>query len=216
MFSRVAKSGNTSTLLYLRDAEKFVGGRGLLGIESLTCDVYRSRETWNRFAVVRNPFDRLLSGYLDKSKKPAYRDLPGMASRDPEGFRIFVDFLAKKRIIRNHHFRSQYGLLAWSPEKFDSIIKLENFEGGFSLLMEKAGVEPSVFGGFRRAHPEYQKSKGLVEGGRRTTQLRADFYDEASVASAVTLYRKDFHSFGYRVELDFLNSRSGVAVLQFA
>lgn len=67
------------------------------------------------------------------------------------------------------------------------MVRLENFESGCSLLMEKVGGDPPLFGGSRGAHPEYLKRKRLLESGASAPKLKADFYDGASAISAVTL-----------------------------
>lgn len=98
------------------------------------------------FVILRCPFKRLASVYLDKfvSKEMdawLYRDsLQRKVELDDLSFREFVSSLQKNNLLRfNIHWRPQVDFLLY--EQYSDYFSLENFKQAISTLKEKIGFE---------------------------------------------------------------------------
>ena len=125
-YNRIKKSANSSTLMFMGDALTANGysQRTATDLENYHNYKHKSIEhgvslskTWRPsdlksfqnyfwFTVVRNPYTRLLSAYLQKGQEkerqlPQFIEYPGFDQLDPNGFRDFLSFL-EKEIGRAH------------------------------------------------------------------------------------------------------------------
>lgn len=107
-----------------------------------------------KFVVLRNPFDRLVSAYLDKIAKrrnpaPFVRDAIQSVyqnlHREPDyqksiTFRQFVCYLVEtENYILNEHWRPQHTFLGEGTIEFDSIGQFENLDLVIKSLEKKLG-----------------------------------------------------------------------------
>lgn len=142
-------------------------------------------ESLFKFAVVRNPFARTLSAYLDKVERKGKID--GYETSFPE----FMDYLARGGLYRNAHWAPQSALLLMPPERYDFFGRVEAFDADmeqvYARLREPAlGYKPQSI---------YQNYTGASEKSRR-------YYTPKQVEQVRTLFQRDFELFGYEDQLD--------------
>lgn len=142
-----------------------------------------------KFTVVRNPYTRILSAYLDKVERLALRQ------NKPSSFRDFLYSLKNGRLYSNGHWVPQAALLLLPIDSFDFIGKVE------SLDADMAYIEEIITGTFPteplRSVPDN------FTGANEKTQA---YYDPETVELLRRLYRDDFEAFGYPDELPLPSS----------
>lgn len=134
-----------------------------------------------RFAIVRNPYTRTLSAYLDKVERKALR-------RNREtSFEGFLDELEAGALYSNAHWAPQSSLLLLPLSDFDFIGKVENLKEdlGQALAYLKGGpVDWSLV-----------SAKGNAAGAN---QKLARYYRNPETVERVSkLFADDFRLFGY-------------------
>lgn len=149
---------------------------------------YKERNCF-KFALVRNPYDKLVSCYENKIKKPydlwvvatnykkIYEDMP---------FKEFVKAISSiPDNEADRHFKSQCFFLMSKQGKLipDFIGKFENLEEDYKKICKKIGIKnpPKL--------PHKRKSI------RKKTYK--DYYDEETKKLIYERYKKDFQFFGY-------------------
>lgn len=108
-------------------------------LEDLACASYS-------FVVLRDPFSRLASCYLDKivGKSPAaWQFVRSVKLRDPEldrvTFESFVEGLQSDHVLSaDQHWRPQADFLVY--ETYDDYFSLERFEDAARTIQERAGL----------------------------------------------------------------------------
>lgn len=136
-----------------------------------------------RFTMVRNPYTRTLSAYLDKVERRALRHNRESSYGD------FLRALKKGRYLySNAHWAPQSALMLIPVEAFDFIGKVENLEQDLAEI--KRRVCPDL------ALPVTSFKGNATDAGDK---LRA-YYDAERIALVRELYRDDFEVFGYPTE----------------
>lgn len=140
--------------------------------------------SWFRFAFVRNPYPRAVSGYLDKiasGRKPRFAKWLGLP---PDV--SFLDFL--RRISEqdvdamNRHWRPQSALV--SPKvKLDFLGRFEQFNEDFAKVLDRLGIDSKIV----REKREHQTS----------ADSRLDLIGVEEKALIDRIYHDDFERFGY-------------------
>lgn len=158
------------------------------------------KNNYKQFFVARNPFERLVSCYINKieSRKKAGQNL-GVYPLDPFIQRVFKmdinlnfnDFVHRVSLIpdryRDSHFKSQ----SWYSRKINMksdnlfILKLEEFESRKKDFLDFFGLDLNDL-------KIINKSKDYDW---------RDYYDEKLAYKVFELYKKDFENFGYENEL---------------
>lgn len=197
-YNRIKKSGNTFTRHFLQENLRethSTSGPRTVGLSRVW--------KWNElqdfshyffFTVVRNPYTRLLSAYLDKSRLAKsvreYREIPGFETRGPVGFAQFVDFLADEGTSSNSHWYPQQALLFLPAHKQNKIVRLENFEESMIELL--ASLDIKIDSDHLRAVPP-----SAHENCTGSAKLVSEFYNDRLLSRVFGLYESDFESFGY-------------------
>lgn len=157
---------------------------------------------FQRFSFVRNPFSRLLSGYLDKLVSNEYernRHLPLMGF-EPGSHPTLLDFLErlaeKTDATRDIHFTTQSALLMVNSVDYTFIGRFEGFQQDFlqmqNLLYDIKHTGQS-YEDFGKHHASNANEKLTQYYGPRETELVRE------------IYQADFDFFGYSEDL----ARSG-------
>ena len=141
-FNRIAKSGNSSVILYLDEAIRGPSSHQddykqakRLAMRTGKSLIEMSRSKHDRsclknialFTVVRNPWSRTLSAFLDKianGPQDKYGHIPGFGDNSPTGFAAFISFLANGGLHENHHWKPQSDALLLPASQFQSICRL--------------------------------------------------------------------------------------------
>ena len=132
-----------------------------------------------KFTVVRNPYTRTLSAYLDKVERRAKRD-----NRE-SSFRDFLLSLQRGKLYANAHWAPQSALMLIPVERFDFIGKVETLEQDLATI--KRRIRPDL---------EQPLTSVMTNATGAGDRLRA-YYDDELVALVQDLYRRDFTSFRY-------------------
>jgi len=159
-------------------------------------DVLTSRK-FQRFAVVREPASRLLSGWLEKitqglqQSEPIFEILKeqGRAPASPSeiGFADFVDVVtAMPSRQQDPHWRRQTDQIGFGLIKFNALIHLEQLEHSWDEIGRLTGV------------------RGLKEEFycRKPTNAAShmdEHYTPELLAKVATAYAADYEAFGYAV-----------------
>lgn len=202
-FNRVKKSGNTTISAFLTDisgdsetesADEFK--RALLKPRAMPVKELQRLPSYYSFVVVRDPYSRALSAFLQKvahgqSLKYAY--CAGFGNSTPEGFHAFLTFLVMGGLYRDRHFWPQSDLLYQPIKNYSRVARLENLVTDMRIILTETGQDPAL--------AELLASPHKVEAGTTkitsaTSKLGA-FYNARSSALVHELYLKDFEMFGY-------------------
>jgi hypothetical protein len=188
-YNRIPKAANSTVVVSLAR----LSGRELTSREAKrqcrTPSQLRGREVEAldglfRFSVVRNPFTRTLSAYLDKIERRATR------RGEESSYNAFLDSLANGALYENAHWAPQCTLLLLPFEAFDFIGRVESLEEDLSHILARLGSK----------QPAAQITAETGNATGAAAKLR-EYYDDGAVARVRALYREDFERFGYATTL---------------
>lgn len=145
------------------------------------------------FSVIRNPYTRVVSGYVDKVKNAGITWQNFCARIEIEPKRLsFTEFL---RVIKqlepidiDPHFRPQW-LNVLYPTRGTALLKMEDPESITRFLQGRGITWP------RHARPPRRRSLPLE-----------NFYDAVTEALVRDIYADDFRYFGYSTSLDLADT----------
>ncbi|MCK8516991.1 sulfotransferase family protein [Methylonatrum kenyense] len=204
IYFRVPKAANSTVIRNLRYAEEGADidmpkeKEAFLRPSALWWwEVSRLRERFFLFTVVRDPYSRILSAYLDKVQRSNRRSkvLSGLDLTDDDaaiGFDEFCDFLERGGLDSDAHWCRQIDLIPCGPAYLHAIGRVESLAQDLPEILHRAtGVRrktlqshsPHKTGASERMHTVY--TKALAERIR-------------------TIYKADFDAFGYDPEPDWL------------
>lgn len=150
-----------------------------------------------RFSFVRNPYERVLSAYLDKivRKGPQLYKLSKRHSIPLEeaealSFSRFLNTIRSDSARdMDKHWRPQSHLTFQDKLNFSLIGKLETFESDWKIFIT-----------YLRESSLQKDAKKIVDWHATSSQKKLDSYYTASEYSDVNaIYREDFERFDYRV-----------------
>ena len=155
----------------------------------LTPALLNSNEVQNfqhffRFVFVRNPYTRTLSAYLDKVERRAIR------KDKPTSFKSFLYELEAGRLYSNAHWAPQSDLLLIPVDQFNFIGRTESFDSDINTvknqLLNNKSDEPV---------------KSVLSNATNATGKLDRYYDDETIELVRSLYRQDFDTFDYPLNL---------------
>jgi hypothetical protein len=175
-------------------------------------DMYITKNNLFKFCFVRNPYERILSAYMDKiknnrkEKSGILRQL-GYDEENLEQYISFKDFIYA--IVQtpvsymNGHWRLQYYQTFQDSINYDFIGKLENFENDFSKVFSKITNKENVY------------INSLVLNKTGSKDLMSEYYDEELRDLVYSKYFIDFEYFDYKPELKQINDKKPKIIKEF-
>lgn len=180
IYYRVPKTATRSVLKYLEDTSKIDFGH-LVKLDGYNVTYHEEWNSYFKFAFVRNPFDRLLSCFLDKTKKVIGTEweIKRYVEYKDYSFEAFIDDLTPEKISLDGHTKEQYVMI--NLDQIDFIGRFENFEHDFKYVINKLNLQTRNIEHFNHTkHEHYTK-----------------YYTEEMRTKVQTLYARDLEIFGY-------------------
>ena len=155
---------------------------------------YLKREDFFTFCFVRNPYDRLLSCYLDKIchstnfKKKVLQSMGvGEANIDhPVSFEEFVTVVENQKPIEmDYHWRPQTYLTCQNTIDYDFTGRLETFADDFQAIGKKLSPKFDEY-----YVPEFRHQTDAHN-------LLEKYYNDKLYARVFDIYKIDFETFSY-------------------
>lgn len=146
------------------------------------------------FAVVRNPFTRTLSAYLNKVVNPLSHSFPDQIRRfagiEPGGDVSYVDFLRaiesrNGSVSLDQHWRTQRSILHPEAVAYSEILRFETLRAGLGPLFDR--LAPFV------TPADFPDPHNVTHAAQRA----AEYYDAEAIALVRRIYQEDFAAFGY-------------------
>jgi hypothetical protein len=152
------------------------------------------------FTFSRNPFSRVLSGYLEKilenkEEKKEIIEILGWNSSEITQQITFEKFLSALFIQRrnpiemNSHWRPMTQQLFANIIQYDFVGQIENFEEDISELGQKLSIKEIKQYARRRLHI------------RGASDKCKDYYSDYTKKMVIDIYESDFKYFGYNFEI---------------
>lgn len=198
-YNRVKKNANTSTIILLRQLESG-------GIEERNDAKWNARtyfdfpdpalhglDSLHLFIIVRNPYSRVLSAFLDKFRTERYQRKHGHFELTPEGFGAFLTWLEKGGLSRDAHWDLQTKLMMLPLEKYDTVIRFENYREELKNLLESRGLKlpPDAL---RELYPSDRAKE------TKSSSKLVQFYTPERASIVQRLYAEDFSALGYATD----------------
>ena len=191
-YNRIPKAANSTIITnlvtlklgYELHPEK--GKRLFKAPSALTIEEVKKFDELFKFTVVRDPFSRTLSAYLDKI------DRKYNITTEKVSFKDFLISLKKGKLYSNLHWAPQTSILLIPLDEFDFIGKFEKLNTDLSYIISRIKNET--------VH-EFDYSKKGPPSTSATDKI-AKYFDKECVELVQEMYSKDFELLDYSNSLD--------------
>ncbi len=143
--------------------------------------------------VRRNPYSRTLSAFLQKFRRPKYRERYGAFDLTREGFLAFTHWMADGGLDANPHWDLQTRRL-FPVDWYDHLFRMETLNGELQDYLTARGVHVPP-GALVREPPSRRRHHVLAD------ERVAQFYTAESARIVATLFEADFTILGYDPEV---------------
>ena len=201
-FNRVKKNANTSLMILLTELEAeaavragaarpgAAGAPRMVTLFDLDAGDLARLDRFHWFVVVRNPYSRVLSAFLDKFRHPDWQRRHGAFPLTPDGFGAFLDWLERGGLTRDLHWNLQTRLMLFPPVAQDSVIRFETLRPGVQAMLEGCGIAAPAE--LLAERPASDRAKETAADVRLSA-----FYTPARAAQVARLHAADFAALGY-------------------
>lgn len=205
-FNRIKKNANTFVTICLHEA---VFGPSDLSSKKIKKSI--AQPTWLTphqmldfrnyfsFVIIRNPYHRLLSAFLDKVGRSGsnvmLRHIPGFEDPTPEGFRSFITYLENEGLYEDKHWWPQRDLMLFPLSRFNRVIRMEKMGQDLAIMFEELNLykSESLRLQYGTIHDKEKIDQKLTDACRRTES----FYFGDLSSRVYALYAHDFQELGY-------------------
>lgn len=196
LYNRVHKNANSSIITLLHGLET---GRNFGVMRSRTrvshlgdWPIHRIEALAGlpRMVVIRDPFARTLSAFLNKVDTPRFRADIGHMTPTPESFSQFLHWLDDGGRDLNPHWDLQSKQLLFPLDTYTDVIRFEQLNTGLSDFFDRLGIDPDrvlKFGGFRRGQAHRTDANARM----------GQFYTTQGAQIVQRLFATDFDTLGY-------------------
>jgi hypothetical protein len=196
LYNRVQKNANSSLiiLMYWLETGRTLGAvrarRSVSHLDDWPVRKMVYLANFSRMVVVRDPFSRTLSAFLNKVDTQRFRADVGHMQATPECFSQFLRWLDDGGMGVNSHWDLQTKQLLFPIERYTDVIRFERLEDELAGFFERRGVDP-----------DYMHRSGAFQRGRAHRTDANDrfhqFYDAEGTEIVQRLFANDFKALGY-------------------
>lgn len=205
--NRLQKNGSSSAMSFLyllehgqqmpalqaKDLSVHLDDMGVRGVIAL--------KRAKRIVIVRDPFSRTLSAFLDKFRSPFFQRDFGPFDLSPEGFSAFLEYLENGGLRTNSHWSPQTDRLLLAPEQYDAVIAFSAFPDQFlHVLLQWV---PKVEEKWKDFAPTEIGGPPRTDAGAKV----AAFYTMEDIERVERIYWKDLEVPQIRREADDMRER---------
>ncbi|MEA3438223.1 MAG: sulfotransferase family protein [Thermodesulfobacteriota bacterium] len=200
VYARVYKSANSTVISSLYNAENNNRIIGLDDIQKIKDNYFtkpgelskidlENLDSYYKFTIVRNPYRRILSAYLDKiknrngSKRKIVTKLLNKNPNDQITFNEFLGFLENGGLRQNGHWAPQTDFLVFPIDQYNYIGKLENLQKDLTHILTTT---------YGKDCPIVSVNEHKTDSRNKTKELTAS--DKLRIYN---LYMDDFKNFNY-------------------
>ncbi|KAA8494812.1 Carbohydrate sulfotransferase 11 [Porphyridium purpureum] len=160
--------------------------------------------SWFKVAVVRNPYTRVLSAYLEKilQGKFHFQNAKDVKSIDDWTFEKYVEALITYPNVLNEHFREQATMCAFRYIEYDVIAKIETLRHDLECIGNVSGFGHAVRSGWARNLKSGDSAFDFTTGHESKARTKmTDYYTPELQRKIYERFRVDFEAFDYPYEL---------------
>tara|TARA_B100000676_G_C17747103_1_gene664492 strand:- start:129 stop:719 length:591 start_codon:yes stop_codon:yes gene_type:complete len=175
---RIPKVANSSFKILFPHFATKNKGKDLLETKKILGEKY---DSYFKFAFVRNPWDRVVSCWADKSNPNHAMFWPKSIFNIANGksFDEFVNFLKNNAFKKDRHIVPQ---VFFVPPDIDFIGRFENLQEDFNTVCDKIGI------------PQQQ----LPHENKSNHKHYTEYYDDETREIVGEKYARDIEYFGYK------------------
>jgi Sulfotransferase family len=195
-YNRVRKNANTTVVSLLNEIETGNSAKSRREAKHNSGRLYRSPSALLKirslrfFVVIRNPYTRVLSAFLDKFRYEPYLQAHGRFDLTPAGFEKFLVYLRQGGLAKDGHWDLQIKSLLLPLARYDGVIRFENLREELGAFLQAMKIQIPA----GRLDAPYATD----EGKATSAGIRAsEFYDGRIREVVASLYREDFDALDY-------------------
>ena len=202
VYARMRKAANSTVISSLYNAENNNIITSLDDIQRIKDDYFtkpgelsrndfRNLSNYFKLTIVRNPYSRILSAYLDKIEnrdKPKRKTVTKFLKKQPHDeitLNEFLDFLENGGLRLHAHWAPQTDFLVFPIDQYDYIGKLENLQKDLTQILTLI---------YRKDCPIISVNEHKTDSMDKTKELTP-----AEKCRIYNLYMDDFKNFHYEV-----------------
>ncbi|MDO9150510.1 MAG: sulfotransferase family 2 domain-containing protein [Methylotenera sp.] len=197
-FNRIKKNANSTSMVSLAYLDRGLmqnekdAKRHSLHLQKMPLKEWLKMSGYHFSVVIRNPYTRVLSAFINKFSKSSYLEKYGPFEISANGFKKFLYWLQDGGLGADPHWDLQKKLMLLPLAYYDHVIKFENYAAEFIELLNKNSLDLSQ---------EELKSLNIYSGPTIGSNSKLDFfYDDESRELVLKMYIDDFIWLGYTKE----------------
>jgi len=203
IYNRIPKNANSSLVTLMHAIENgyfrsvIKSRRNIDHLNTIAVGSVHRLTDYRRMVVVRNPYSRLLSAFLEKMSYDRNRGRYGKFELSPDGFDDFIGWLERGGLEKNQHWDLQTRKMILPLGQYTDVIRFEALHEQLGEFIVSVGL------GAKSALLE-NMSEASSAGRRHGTGASGKidrFYTQPRAARVYDLYRSDFEALGYGSDL---------------